>query len=165
MTFVLAAVVHATIADIQNPPVTRCPGLDNPVVDVLAINVTGAKLGEEIAIDGAVHVKEVVGQHPVLQLSFAKPDGEKLPCDPRVMPCQLNLCNGTTEQEKELSKDWHNTCPVQPGMYSTHLPFLLPEGQDAKNYFGDGNVVVTFKIVNGSEVLGCVFIPVAIDVD
>uniref|UniRef100_A0A023G9Z4 Putative lipocalin-8 1 n=1 Tax=Amblyomma triste TaxID=251400 RepID=A0A023G9Z4_AMBTT len=163
--FSLGAILHLAAATDQTPPVTQCPGQNQSVVEIQSVVVSDAKLGKKIKLDGTVLVKQLTGKHPVLQLSISTADGKKLPCDPSVLPCKLNLCDGTTKQEKELNKDWDNTCPVQPGTYSAHLSFTLPKNPVAEALLGDGNIIVKFNIVDGNQVLGCATIPVAIDVD
>uniref|UniRef100_A0A023GA33 Putative lipocalin-8 1 n=1 Tax=Amblyomma triste TaxID=251400 RepID=A0A023GA33_AMBTT len=151
--FSLGAILHLAAATDQTPKVTQCPGQNNSVVEIQSVVVSGAKLGKKLKFEGTFVVKEVTGKHPVLQLSFSKPDGKKLPCDPSILPCKLNLCDGTTKQEKKMNKDWGNTCPVQPGTYSARLSFRLPKGPEAEALFGDGNIIVKFNIVTGIKFL------------
>ncbi|XP_075531644.1 uncharacterized protein LOC142564510 [Dermacentor variabilis] len=158
------AVLHLVVSSTQNPPLTPCSG-DNFVVEFESITVKDAKLGKEVQIDATVSVNTTVGQNPVLQLSVSKPDGTTLPCVEDVLPCNLNLCDGKIRLEKRLNKDWNNSCPVQPGTYTAELEFRLPKNEEAKEYFGDGNVEITTKIVDGDQVLGCLQYPVKVDVD
>ncbi|KAH7933647.1 hypothetical protein HPB49_014822 [Dermacentor silvarum] len=77
----------------------------------------------------------------------------------------LNLCDGKTRTEKRLNKAWNNRCPVHPGTYNAELVFRLPNNKEAKEYFGDGNVVATVKIVDDGQLLGCATYPIKVDVD
>ncbi|XP_077494790.1 uncharacterized protein LOC144105543 [Amblyomma americanum] len=158
------AVVHLAHSSTQNPPVTPCPGLEDPPFEITNVTIKDAKLGKKVKIDATIIVNEVVGESAVLQISFASSDGTKLPCVKSVLPCELKTCGGTTRTEKILNADWDNKCPVLPGTYTSHLAFRLPNNQAARDYLGDGNLEATLNVVDNGRVLDCVSLPLKVDV-
>ncbi|KAK8759786.1 hypothetical protein V5799_028944 [Amblyomma americanum] len=128
--------IQLAASSTQNAPLTKCPGTGDPALEITSIRIKDAKLGKDVQFDGTFVVDKVVGVKPVMQLSFARSDGTKLPCIPIVMPCNLKLCNAITRREKVLNADWGNKCPVQPGTYNAHLDFNLPDNLIARLFLG-----------------------------
>uniref|UniRef100_G3MR53 MD-2-related lipid-recognition domain-containing protein n=1 Tax=Amblyomma maculatum TaxID=34609 RepID=G3MR53_AMBMU len=162
---VLVAIVQLVAGTTQTPPLTQCAGVENPIVEILEVTIEDAKLGKKVKVDGTVRANAEVGTNPVLLISFASSNGAELPCVEDVLPCELKLCDGTTRLEKQLNEDWNNKCPVQPGTYKAHLSFRLPKDEEAVEFFGDGTITVTLKLVDSGDLQDCVSFPVTVDLD
>ncbi|XP_077529586.1 uncharacterized protein LOC144142035 [Haemaphysalis longicornis] len=154
--FVILTAFHIAACSVQYPELTDCSDGDGSnIVNILNVTVTDAAPGKTVVIDAVVELTETVGENPQLLISLKKPNGTPLLCVPTVLPCVLNLCGGTTEIEKELNKEWNNECPVKSGIYNSRLSFDLPAGSFTELYLGDGNVVVTFRVVDGGTIFTC----------
>ncbi|XP_037289986.2 uncharacterized protein LOC119184939 isoform X1 [Rhipicephalus microplus] len=138
-------------------------GEQDPTVQVTNVNIRNAKLGEKMTIDTAFKITEPLDADPVLYVSFARPDGTELRCPDYISHCELKLCEGTKIDELQLSREWHNKCPIPAGDYTTHVSVRLLDMESSEEFIGDGRVVVTFNIENGGEIVDCIYFTVDVE--
>ncbi|KAL1421653.1 hypothetical protein MTO96_004038 [Rhipicephalus appendiculatus] len=118
---------------------------DNSIVQVESVTVKNAKLGQRIRIDAKSRVYKTTNLEPVAEISVTTSSGTPLPCVYSAMPKQLKTCDGDTLAERILTSEWGNTCPVQPGLYTAHIAFKLPDSPEARSCVGikfDATVLV-----------------------
>ncbi|XP_054917081.1 uncharacterized protein [Dermacentor andersoni] len=159
----LAAILHVVACSTQMPSLTLCPGEHDPTIHITNITITNAKLGEKMNIDAAFDITEQLDSDPVLYVSFARPDGTQLWCPDYISECELMLCGGTKIDELQLTSEWDNECPIQPGSYTAHTSVRLLDISSSEEFIGDGNVVVTLNIENGGKTVECVYFTVFVE--
>ncbi|KAL3197695.1 hypothetical protein MRX96_014613 [Rhipicephalus microplus] len=159
----VAAVSQEVICSSQMPDLSLCPGEQDPTVQVTNVTIRNAKLGEKMTIDTAFKITEPLDADPVLYVSFARPDGTELRCPDYISHCELKLCEGTKIDELQLSREWHNKCPIPAGDYTTHVSVRLLDMESSEEFIGDGRVVVTCNIENGGEIVDCVYFTVDVE--
>ncbi|XP_077529177.1 uncharacterized protein LOC144141498 [Haemaphysalis longicornis] len=161
----LAVTFCSARSDTQTPALTLCPGESNPTVDIESIVIKNAELGKKFRLNAELKVTDALADNPELFVSFARPDGTELDCPDYISNCELRLCGGTKIDELELNRDWNNTCPIEPGTYTAHVGVRINDDEDAQEFAGDGNLVVTVKVENGGNQVECVSFPVTIKLD
>ncbi|XP_037525710.1 uncharacterized protein LOC119402666 [Rhipicephalus sanguineus] len=138
---------------------------DNSIVQAEEVTIKNARLGHLVRIDVKSRVYKTTTLEPVAEISVATSSGTPLPCVYSAIPKQLKTCGGDTLAEKILTSEWGNQCPVEPGLYTAHIAFKLPDSPEARSCVGDGHLVVTVKLVDEDQILECASFPITIALD
>ncbi|KAL1472220.1 hypothetical protein MTO96_023126 [Rhipicephalus appendiculatus] len=136
-----------------------------PSIRISAVTIRNAQLGQTVQLDAQLTVNKTFGTSPVLEISVSTSSGQPLPCAYTAVPKQLNLCNGRTSVEKQLSAAWNSRCPLKPGVYSASLSAYAPDGITARTCAGDGHLVATLKIKDEGYIFSCVSFPVTVNLN
>uniref|UniRef100_V5GXA1 Putative lipocalin-8 9 n=1 Tax=Ixodes ricinus TaxID=34613 RepID=V5GXA1_IXORI len=157
---ILFSVIATGIASTQTPNITACSSTHVVVID--DVTFTNAKVGETMIFSYKGQLTQSLNDSPSLKMTMTRINGGgKLPCIDDLGSCEYQLCGGTSDVEKEISKAWNGTCPIPAGSYDSSASFDIP--YLAILVIGDGNINVKMEIINGGNVVECNYFVVKIE--
>ncbi|XP_077493525.1 uncharacterized protein LOC144104414 [Amblyomma americanum] len=163
--FLAAINLAAGSSQNETPTLTPCPGESDPILVIQNITIMNAELGKKVKLKADIQVTAPLDSDPTLYVSFSRPNGTELACPDYISNCVLKLCGGTKIDEILLNRDWDNKCPIEPGTYTAMVAVRINDDEEAEEFIGDGNLVVTLLIENGGSTADCVSFPVYVEKD
>ncbi|CAN7994384.1 unnamed protein product [Ixodes pacificus] len=149
---ILFSIVTTCIASTQTPNITACSSTHVVVID--DVTIKNAKVGQTMIFSYTGQLTQSLNDSPSLKMTMTKINGGgQIPCIDDLGSCEYQLCGGTSDVEKEISKPWNGTCPIPAGSYDSSASIDIP--YRAILIIGDGNLHIRLEIINGGISVEC----------
>ncbi|XP_040068787.1 uncharacterized protein LOC120841855 [Ixodes scapularis] len=136
----------------ETPNITSCSSTHVVVID--DVTITNAKVGTTMTFSYKGQLTQSLNDSPSLKMTMTEINGGgQIPCINDLGSCEYQLCGGTSDVEKEISKPWNGTCPIPAGSYDSSASIHIPYG--AILIIGDGLLHIKLEIINGGISVEC----------